>query len=84
EAMQAFAEEPFDVIFTDMGLPGINGQEVARRIAERSPGVPIVLLTGWADQIKSEAKPLPGISRILGKPVTTQQLAATLQAVCPR
>ena len=84
EAMQAFAEESFDVVVTDMGLPGINGQEVARRIAERAPGMPIVLLTGWADQLKSEAKPLPCITRILGKPVTTQELAATLQAVCPR
>jgi signal transduction histidine kinase/CheY-like chemotaxis protein len=84
EALKTFAEEPFDVVVTDMGLPGISGEEVARRLAHKSPGVPIVLLTGWADQIKSEAKSLPGVTRVLGKPVSTQQLAETLMAVCPR
>jgi signal transduction histidine kinase len=83
EALQTFAEEPFDVVVTDMGLPGISGEEVARRLARKSPGVPIVLLSGWADQIKAEAKSLPGVTHVLGKPVSTQQLADTLMAVCP-
>jgi CheY-like chemotaxis protein len=78
EALAVFAEEPFDVVFTDLGLPDINGEEVARQIVARSPQTPVILLTGWADQVKSEAKPVAGVKHVLGKPVTLSTLASTL------
>jgi signal transduction histidine kinase len=79
EALAAFVEEPFDVVLTDLGLPGSSGEEVARQVAELSPNVPVVLLTGWADQIKAETKPVPGVKCILGKPVSLSTLASTLE-----
>jgi len=48
------------------------------------PGFPIVLLTGWADQIQNEARPLPGVSQVLGKAVTIERLAKTLRSLTPR
>src|SRR5262249_46287711 len=45
EGLAAFAEELFDVVLTDLGLPGVSGEELARQLAERSPQVPVVLLT---------------------------------------
>jgi len=84
EALRVFAAEPFDMVLTDMGLPDLSGEEVARTIAERAPGTPVVLLTGWADQIANEAKPLPGVSQVLGKPVTIERLAETLRVLRPR
>jgi signal transduction histidine kinase len=81
EAMAAFAEEPFDVVLTDLGLPGVSGEEVARRMAERAPEVPVILLTGWADQIKADKKSVPGVKYILGKPITLSALANTLAAL---
>jgi signal transduction histidine kinase len=84
EALDAFAKKSFDVVLTDLGLPGMNGEEVARRIADASPGMPIILLSGWAEQIKAQARPIPGVTRILGKPVSIDQLAENLMAVCPR
>jgi signal transduction histidine kinase len=83
EGLAAFAEEPFDIVLTDLGLPGANGEEVARQVTERSPDVPVVLLTGWADQIKAETKPVPGVKCILGKPISLSTLASTLQTLCP-
>jgi CheY-like chemotaxis protein len=82
EALAAFAAEPFDVVLTDLGLPGINGEELARQVSERSPQTPVVLLTGWADQIKSETKPVAGVKHILGKPVTLSSLANALTDLC--
>jgi signal transduction histidine kinase len=79
-----FAAECFDVVLTDMGLPGMSGEELARKIARQAPQVPVVLLTGWADQLRMEAPSLPGVARILGKPVTITSLDETLAAVCPR
>jgi signal transduction histidine kinase len=82
EGLAALAEEAFDVVVTDLGLPGANGEEVARQVAERSPDVPVVLLTGWADQIKVESKRVPGVRCILGKPISLRTLANTLETLC--
>jgi signal transduction histidine kinase/CheY-like chemotaxis protein len=82
--LEAFAAEPFDVVLTDMGLPDLSGEEVARMVAERAPPTPVVVLTGWADRIRAEAEPLPGVTQILGKPVTIERLEQTLRAVCPQ
>jgi signal transduction histidine kinase len=82
EGLTAFAEEHFDVVLTDLGLPGLSGEEVARTVGQRSPGTPVVLLTGWSNQLKDEAQPLEGVTCILGKPVSLRNLADTLTAVC--
>jgi signal transduction histidine kinase len=82
EGLAAFAEERFDVVLTDLGLPGINGEEVARQITERSPETPVVLLTGWADQIRATGEPVAGVRFVLGKPITLSKLSSTLTALC--
>jgi signal transduction histidine kinase len=81
EALKVFAQHPFDVVLTDLGLPGVSGEEVARKVAQLSPATPVVLLTGWAEQLKAEGKPLEGVWRILGKPVTIARLSETLAAL---
>ncbi len=83
EALEAFAAEPFDVVLTDLGMPGISGIELARTVAQRSPKTPVILLTGWGDQLKGEGKSLEGITQILGKPVTIDHLITALKAVKP-
>ncbi len=82
EGLTAFAEEHFDVVLTDLSLPGASGEEVARAVARISPGTPVVLLTGWSDQLRNEGQAPEGVTRVLGKPVLLNTLAATLSAVC--
>jgi CheY-like chemotaxis protein len=84
EGLAAFSEERFDLVFTDLGLPGVSGEEVARTIAAKSPATPVILLTGWSDQLKDEAQPLIGVTHILGKPITLSTLSSVLAAVCQR
>jgi signal transduction histidine kinase len=84
DGLAAFSTDgPFDLVLTDLGLPGISGEEVARAVAERSPKTPVVLLTGWADQLQAENDSLTGIACILSKPITLDALASTLATVCP-
>ncbi|HKB40609.1 MAG TPA: ATP-binding protein, partial [Gemmataceae bacterium] len=83
EGLAAFEQEAFDVVLTDLGLPGVSGEEVARQVTKRSPNMPVILLTGWADQIVEERGSLEGVKCILGKPVTLDTLNATLASVCP-
>jgi signal transduction histidine kinase/ActR/RegA family two-component response regulator len=81
EGLAAFAEEAFDVVVTDLGLPDVSGEEVARQVAERSPSTPVVLLTGWADQIRAETRAIAGVRYVLGKPITLSNLLSTLTAL---
>jgi signal transduction histidine kinase/CheY-like chemotaxis protein len=82
-ALTLFSQEHFDLVFTDLSLPGMSGTELARHIAVQAPQVPVVLLTGWASEIKSGSN-ADGVARILTKPISISNLAETLDAVCPR
>src|SRR5262249_53749488 len=54
EGLAAFKEERFDLVLTDFGLPGMNGKEVARVVHQMSPETPVILLTGWSNQLQAE------------------------------
>jgi signal transduction histidine kinase len=81
EATRALTEDAFDVVLTDLGLPDATGEEMARRVAARAPGTPVVLLTGWAEQLLAENRSIHGVSRILSKPVALDTLSAALDSL---
>jgi CheY-like chemotaxis protein len=76
EGQAALAEEAFDVILTDLGLPDGSGEEVIRSAAQHAPTTPVVLLTGWAEQMRASAP--AGVTALLGKPISLDDLAQTL------
>ncbi len=54
--LQAFQKantrgEPFDAVITDLGMPGVNGREVAEKIKTQSPKTPVIMLTGWGSML---------------------------------
>jgi CheY-like chemotaxis protein len=53
EALARLAAEPFDLVLSDVGMgAGMNGWDLAARVRERHPGLPLVLATGWGAQIE--------------------------------
>lgn len=80
EGLAAFAEAPqdFDLIITDYTMPEMNGLEFARRIAELRPGLPILLATGYVDDIEPATMTESGIAHVLRKPTTVEEMAATI------
>jgi signal transduction histidine kinase len=82
EGLAAFGEERFDLVLTDLSMPGINGEEVAQQVTRRSPTTPVIVLTGWADRLRAEKEMLHGVAGVLGKPITLEALASTLATVC--
>jgi CheY-like chemotaxis protein/anti-sigma regulatory factor (Ser/Thr protein kinase) len=75
-------KEPFDLVITDLGMPGMDGREVARTIKEISPRTPVVLLTGWGQRPDAGSEVLPHIDRVVGKPPKLQELRRALAMCC--
>lgn len=72
------AGQPFDVVVTDLGMPHIDGREVAARIKGVAPLTPVVLLTGWGRHMPFEGEPAPPVDRILAKPPKLAELRRAL------
>ena len=83
DALATFRENPddFDLVITDMTMPGMTGAELSREILKIKPGVPIILCTGFSEFIsEGEAKAM-GIRRFLMKPVFLDTLAGEIRTV---
>ncbi len=70
--------EPFDIIFTDIEMPGMSGFNIVRRVAAR--GIPVVAMTAH-DTIGDDVFTDAGFSARLPKPFSGEQLAAVVSAV---
>ncbi len=83
DALNAFKEKPenFDLIITDMTMPELNGLDLAREILGIRPEIPVILCTGFSDQITKESAMTVGVREFLNKPVTLKNLAATVEHI---
>jgi signal transduction histidine kinase/DNA-binding response OmpR family regulator len=70
--------QPFDAVITDLGMPVVDGRQVARSVKARSPGTPIVMLTGWGRRMAEDGELPAGVDHLLGKPPTLNQLRKVL------
>jgi PAS domain S-box-containing protein len=68
EALERLAAEPFDLIISDVGMPGMNGWELAEQVHSQQPGLAVVLATGWGAAIDPEDARAHGIRAVLAKP----------------
>jgi DNA-binding response OmpR family regulator len=72
------AQRPFDVVITDLGMPHVDGRQVARAIRAISADVPIIMLTGWGRNLLADTTPPPEVNRLLNKPPRLSELRAAL------
>lgn len=80
--LRAKAEgRPFDVVLTDLGMPYIDGREVARVVKASRPETGVILLTGWGAQIGRNDKLPPHVDHVLAKPPKLNQLRDALRRV---
>jgi CheY-like chemotaxis protein len=81
EALEYFNAHPhdFDIIITDLIMPIISGSEVATRCADINPNVPIILTTGFSEKISLASCRKWGVTAVITKPFSIQQLLATLE-----
>src|SRR5882757_8221188 len=68
-AIEALDDGPYDLLLTDIVMPGVDGIEVAREAASRTPAVRIMFITGFAAVALSAGARAPAGAKILSKPV---------------
>ncbi|MBI4851398.1 MAG: response regulator [Acidobacteria bacterium] len=74
EGLEKFQKEKFDLVITDLGMPGLAGWEVVARVKAIQAKIPVILLTGWANQADVKLAKESGVDLILTKPITSKDL----------
>lgn len=77
----AFYQGRFDLIFTDLRMPCMTGLEMAAAVRRVDPVIPIILVTGEAYALEPEAVAQAGISRVLLKPYTLDDVRRCLDLI---
>ena len=71
-------ESAFDIVITDLGMPGVDGRTLAAAINAASPTTPIILLTGWGQRLQGESDLSQFVDKILSKPPRVADVRAAL------
>ena len=73
--------EPFDVVLTDLGMPQMDGRQVAMNVKRESVTTPVIMLTGWGGIMQAENNHPENIDAVLSKPPQVNELIGALHKV---
>jgi DNA-binding response OmpR family regulator len=69
---------PFAAVITDLGMPYVDGRQVASAVKHASPSTPVLMLTGWGQRMADDNDLPEHVDRVLSKPPKLRELNATL------
>ena len=82
QALETIENKQFDVVFTDIKMPGMDGLEVTERIKARCPWTPVVVITGYGTQANEVRASVLGANGFVRKPLTPEMIESiTLKAL---
>ena len=83
KALELFRNTPdeFDLVVTDMTMPHMPGDTLARELISIRQDIPIIVCTGYSDRINSEIAKEIGIRELVMKPVVMKEIATTIRRV---
>ncbi|HUA65663.1 MAG TPA: ATP-binding protein [Alphaproteobacteria bacterium] len=73
--------QPFQAVITDLGMPELDGRQVAKAIKAESPRTPVIMLTGWGAEIRKENEKVSEVDLVIEKPPSIQRLQQALLQV---
>jgi CheY-like chemotaxis protein len=79
EAIELAGRSTIDVLLTDLTMPKVGGREVAERLRESQPGLRVIYMSGYAEDLPTGA--LPPATSFLGKPFTFAELTETVRSL---
>ena len=83
EALSLLEQGKFDLVTVDYALVGMKGDELAAVIKQRLPHQPIIMISAYAEMLKSSGNPLAGVDFMLSKPFFMAELREAIARVLP-
>ncbi|MFW5635075.1 MAG: PAS domain S-box protein [Thermodesulfobacteriota bacterium] len=85
-ALSLFSERPydFDLVITDLSMPGMTGIQLTRELLRCRPSIPVIMCTGFSDQITEERAGELGIKELILKPILKEDIARSIRRVLDR
>ena len=74
EAMRKLNEEKYDLVYTDIRMPGMSGLEVAEQVKARKPWTPVVIITGYGTDAAEARAKAAGVSSFVHKPLSPEMI----------
>jgi len=84
EALKLFDAGSFHALFTDLGMPGMSGWELARAIRERNCEIPLAVITGWGEAVGSTEKEEAKVNWVVTKPFSISRIVEIAAEVSRR
>jgi len=83
EALAKFNSDSqnFDLIITDKTMPNMTGPDLAQEIKKIRPDIPIIMCTGFSEEISLDRLESTGLDEIVMKPVSTRKIAKAIRKV---
>jgi len=78
EALSKVQEGEYDVVFTDIKMPGMSGIELAERLKVERPWTPVVIVTGYGTTANQERAKAAGVSSFLQKPLSPEMIEGSM------
>ena len=82
-ALETFKQSPhrFDLVITDLNMPGMNGDRLSQELVRIRPGLPIIMYTGFSEPFDQNRAVNMGIRKVIMKPLTMNVLAKSVRGV---
>jgi CheY-like chemotaxis protein len=75
--------QPFEAVVTDLGMPRMDGHQLARAIRAEAPATPIIMMTGWGSMMKEDGEKAPEADALINKPPQIHELNDLLLRLVP-
>ncbi len=79
QGIEIFEKKEFDLVFTDLGMPGMSGWQVAEKVKSINGRVPVALITGWNAELKQSEKKDSYVDLVIYKPFEIKQILNLVQ-----
>ena len=74
EALRKLNEEKYDLVYTDIRMPGMSGLEVAEHVKAQQPWTPVVIITGYGTDAAETRAKAAGVSNFMHKPLSPEMI----------
>lgn len=83
-ATQLLADEPADVVFLDIAMPGRDGYDLARQIKREHEGTRMVIVSGFSGEAHLAKARAIGVDEVLTKPIRIDRIVPLVDRLCPK